>query len=102
MSSNSVIGDHYSFISFVFSIPLIPRWSASWIAGAHCFTQLNTVSLNDLSSFRQIPTFGRDTIRKFTTNMSELNKLAARDYEDLLQVSGLPPIWIAMSQSHFS
>lgn len=40
-------------------------------------------------SFRQIPTFGRDKIRKFSANASELKKLAARDYEDLLQVQPL-------------
>ena len=33
-----------------------------------------------------MPTFGKDTIRKFTKNCSELKKMAARDFEDLLQV----------------
>ena len=36
--------------------------------------------------YRDIPTFGRDTIRKFVTNVSGMSKLAARDFEDLLQV----------------
>ena len=36
--------------------------------------------------YRQVPTFGRDTIRKFNNNASGMKKLAARDYEDLLQV----------------
>ncbi|EIM83665.1 uncharacterized protein STEHIDRAFT_133509 [Stereum hirsutum FP-91666 SS1] len=35
--------------------------------------------------YRQVPTFGRDTIRKFHTNASEMKKLAARDFEHLLQ-----------------
>ncbi|KAJ6582168.1 hypothetical protein B0H19DRAFT_845485, partial [Mycena capillaripes] len=35
--------------------------------------------------FRKIPTFGRSTIRRFHTNVSELKKLAARDFEDILQ-----------------
>ncbi|KAF7973280.1 hypothetical protein HWV62_15647 [Athelia sp. TMB] len=35
--------------------------------------------------FRAMPTFGRDTIRKFKANMSEMKSLAARDFEDLLQ-----------------
>jgi hypothetical protein len=39
------------------------------------------------SRFRQVPTFGRDTIRHFSSNISELKKLAARDFEDILQVS---------------
>jgi hypothetical protein len=34
-----------------------------------------------------MPTFGRDTIRRFRNNVSEMKQLAARDYEDLLQVS---------------
>ncbi|KAF5382541.1 hypothetical protein D9615_002821 [Tricholomella constricta] len=37
--------------------------------------------------YRQTPTFGRDTIRKFANNASEMKKLAARDFEDLLQCS---------------
>ncbi|KIO04949.1 hypothetical protein M404DRAFT_142276, partial [Pisolithus tinctorius Marx 270] len=37
--------------------------------------------------YRQVPTFGRDTIRKFSNNASAMKKLAARDFEDLLQCS---------------
>lgn len=36
--------------------------------------------------FRLIPTFGRSTIRRFVNNVSEMKKLAARDFEDILQV----------------
>ncbi|KAG6905526.1 hypothetical protein DXG01_002238 [Tephrocybe rancida] len=36
--------------------------------------------------FRATPTFGRDTIRKFSANTSEMKKLAAHNYEDILQV----------------
>ncbi|KAI0672334.1 hypothetical protein C8Q78DRAFT_971002 [Trametes maxima] len=35
--------------------------------------------------FRQIPTYGRSTIRKFSTNVSDQGKLAARDYEARLK-----------------
>jgi len=35
--------------------------------------------------YRQVPPFSR-TIRRFTDNVSEMKRLAARDYEDLLQV----------------
>ncbi|KDQ62873.1 hypothetical protein JAAARDRAFT_119096, partial [Jaapia argillacea MUCL 33604] len=35
--------------------------------------------------FCQIPTFGRDTIRRFKGNVSDLKQFAAREYEDLLQ-----------------
>ncbi|KAJ3557882.1 hypothetical protein NP233_g11630 [Leucocoprinus birnbaumii] len=37
--------------------------------------------------YRQTPTFGSGTIRKFSANASEMRKLAARDFEDLLQCS---------------
>lgn len=37
--------------------------------------------------FRMIPTYGRDTIRCFSSNASGMKKLAARDFEDLLQCS---------------
>jgi hypothetical protein len=51
-----------------------------------------TVSYQGLISsvttrFRAMPTFGSSTIRRFATNASEMKKLAARDFEDLLQVS---------------
>ncbi|KAJ8508258.1 hypothetical protein ONZ45_g9450 [Pleurotus djamor] len=37
--------------------------------------------------FRCMPTFGKTTIRKFATNTSDMKKLAARDFEDILQCS---------------
>ena len=36
-----------------------------------------------------MPTFGSSTIRRFATNASEMKKLAARDFEDLLQVKSI-------------
>jgi len=36
--------------------------------------------------YRNVPSFGRSTIRKFHNNASAMKKLAARDFEDLLQV----------------
>ena len=44
------------------------------------------VVFNRLRRYRQIPTFGRDTIRRFSHNISEMRQLGARDFEDLLQV----------------
>ena len=44
------------------------------------------VCVNTQNRFRQIPTFGRFTIRRFHNNVSEMKKLAARDFEDILQV----------------
>ncbi|KAJ8088296.1 hypothetical protein PM082_022368 [Marasmius tenuissimus] len=37
--------------------------------------------------FRQVPRFGRDTIRKFSNNVSAMKQMAARDFEDILQCS---------------
>ncbi|KAF9554100.1 hypothetical protein CPC08DRAFT_672520, partial [Agrocybe pediades] len=37
------------------------------------------------SRYRQIDTFGQGTIRRFSKNASGMKKLAARDFEDLLQ-----------------
>lgn len=38
-------------------------------------------------SFRQVPTFGETTIRRFADNVSEMKRLAGHDFEDLLQVT---------------
>ncbi|RDB29364.1 hypothetical protein Hypma_014985 [Hypsizygus marmoreus] len=35
--------------------------------------------------FRAVPTFGRSTVRRFSDDVSALKKLAARNFEDLLQ-----------------
>ncbi|KAG2060721.1 hypothetical protein BDR06DRAFT_986857 [Suillus hirtellus] len=37
------------------------------------------------SRFRQVPSFGNGVIRIFTNNTSEMKRLAARDFEDILQ-----------------
>ena len=36
-----------------------------------------------------MPTFGSSTIRCFATNASEMKKLTARDFDDLLQVRSI-------------
>ena len=41
--------------------------------------------LTGAHSFRQINPFG-STIRRFTHNVADMKKLAARDFEDILQV----------------
>jgi len=45
-----------------------------------------THGLNPYYRFRDIPTFGRGTIRCFANNVSDMKKLAGRDFEDILQV----------------
>jgi hypothetical protein len=41
-----------------------------------------------------MPTFGRDTIRYFKNDVSDMKSFAARNFEDLLQVSITAIIWI--------
>ncbi|KDR76734.1 hypothetical protein GALMADRAFT_225666 [Galerina marginata CBS 339.88] len=48
--------------------------------GENCIQKLNW-------RYRRVQTFGRDTIRRFSNNASAMKKLAARDFEDLLQCS---------------
>lgn len=55
-------------------------------------TRISSLLANELSishsylRFRQVPTFGNGVIRKFANNTSEMKRLAARDFEDILQV----------------
>lgn len=67
---------------------------------------LNTLLASDnspgLRRYSKVPSFGQSdsAIRNFTDNVSEMKKLAARDYEDLLQVSSsFPEDFIAITDS---
>lgn len=42
------------------------------------------ISISD--RYRQVPPFGPATIRRFSANTSEMSNMAARNFEDLLQV----------------
>lgn len=57
----------------------------TWTKGKYCriFTWLNT---DIFIRFREIPPFGVDGIRKITSNRSELKKMTAHEYEDMLLV----------------
>ena len=48
---------------------------------------LRDAALTEYIRFREIPSFGLDGIRKITSNRSELKKMTAHDFEDMLQVS---------------
>jgi hypothetical protein len=61
---------------------LIPRFNERFLVSE----SIHNVFTRKKSRFHLVPTFGRDTIRKFSCNVSDLTKLAARDFEDLLQV----------------
>lgn len=51
--------------------------------------------------YRNVSTFGRSTIRKFTENASSIKKMAARNYEDLLQVCFLSDALCARASAEF-
>jgi hypothetical protein len=70
---------------------MLPRQMESWWIFLMKGTKTGTFSHYDdvthfSNRFRKMPPFSQ-AIRKFTNNVSELKKLAARDYEDLLQVT---------------
>jgi hypothetical protein len=48
--------------------------------------------------FRHIPTFGNGVIRKFSNNTSEMKRLAARDFEDILQVCGSCDFYVRLTK----
>ena len=57
----------------------------TWTKGKYCriFMWLNT---DILIRFQEIPPFGIDGIRKIISNWSELKKMTAHTYEDMLLV----------------
>ncbi|KAJ8088849.1 hypothetical protein PM082_014095 [Marasmius tenuissimus] len=63
-------------------------WKATFIHLLRILCSIGSDSIQKLNSrYRMVPTFGRDTIRKFSVNVSAMKQLAARDFEDLLQCS---------------
>ncbi|KAG6913290.1 hypothetical protein DXG01_008139, partial [Tephrocybe rancida] len=63
-------------------------WKHLFIHLLRMLESLEAPQMHELDHwFCLVPTFGRDTIRRFARNVSELKKMAARDYEDLLQTA---------------
>ncbi|KIJ23742.1 hypothetical protein M422DRAFT_195539 [Sphaerobolus stellatus SS14] len=63
-------------------------WKAILVHIIRILTTMRPSPLQEFDRrFRLVATFGRDTIRKFPQKVSDLKKLAARDYEDILQCS---------------
>lgn len=58
----------------------------SWTRGEPDEGPMHRTLYSPQNSYRKVPTFGRDTIRRFARNSSEMKKMAAHDFEDLLQV----------------
>lgn len=76
-----------SFACYTQALPNpIPHCQRSWTGGELPFICRSWKLIVMPHRYRSTPGFGRDTIRKFSVNASEMKRLAARDYEDLLQV----------------
>ena len=90
MSSSLEFGRQSSRTLFAFSMQLglLVVLLQSWIEGSSQFLIILVVRdmLIIVIRFRLVPTFGRSTIRRFANNASEMKKMAARNFEDLLQV----------------
>lgn len=59
----------------------------NWISGKRIHVLASMKILIMTRRYRAIPSFGRDTIRRFAENCSEMKRMAAHNFEDLLQVS---------------
>ncbi|KIM63149.1 hypothetical protein SCLCIDRAFT_24518 [Scleroderma citrinum Foug A] len=91
----SLVPTRLSALGFNFYSMLVPDFMHEFELGIWKATLMHLIRLlyevgNDAvqefnTRFRLVPTFGRDTIRKFSSNVSGLTKLAARDFEDILQ-----------------
>ncbi|KAH9848677.1 hypothetical protein C2E23DRAFT_763412 [Lenzites betulinus] len=61
-------------------------WKSIWVHLLRLLYAVGEDTIQELNMrFRQVPTFGRATIRRFSGNVSGQGKLAARDYEARLQ-----------------
>lgn len=89
MSLSLVSGKLSSCILSASFMHTIPLPLMSWTIGENTrrVLCLSSFSTDMIFSYRQMPTFGRFTIHRFTNNVSELKNLAGRDMEDILQVS---------------
>ncbi|KAJ3531673.1 hypothetical protein NM688_g7541 [Phlebia brevispora] len=61
-------------------------WKATFIHLVRILYATGDAQVQELNSrYRRVPSFGRDTIRRFVWNVSAMKAFAARDFEDLLQ-----------------
>ena len=62
-------------------------WKALFTHIVHILVSHGDGTIQEFNrQYQQVPTFGRSTIRHFSENASGMKKLAARNFEDLLQV----------------
>jgi hypothetical protein len=63
-------------------------WKATFVHLIRILVAHGETAVQELNRrYHAVPTFGRSTIRRFGENASSMKKLAARNYEDLLQVT---------------
>jgi hypothetical protein len=86
-SSSLGSGRQFLFIYCTFWTARMQALNMNWIDGKYCLC-LEVPGTYHKISFQEIPHFGVDDIRKITSNWSELKKMTAHDYEDMLQVGG--------------
>ncbi|KAJ3542953.1 hypothetical protein NMY22_g3318 [Coprinellus aureogranulatus] len=61
-------------------------WKSLFIHLLRLLETIDTSLVGTLNNrFRQLPTYGRDTIRRFSKNVSDRKQFGAREYEDILQ-----------------
>lgn len=81
-------GRHYWPILFEFCIHLAQKLFRNLTIGMSFVFDLQHRVFTIYLSFRQISSFGSSsTIRQFTHNVADMKKLAAHDFEDILQVT---------------
>ena len=76
---------HLVHILYAIGPHVVPALDLWWASLLNVFILLLIL----IKSFRQVPTFN-ETIWRFTNDASSMKKLAARDFEDLLQVVQRP------------
>jgi hypothetical protein len=73
---------HLIRMLYVFGLDKVSQLNRRWV-------NLRLLDHHDvlmIVRYRKIPRFGCLTIRRFSNDVSAMKKLAARDFEDLLQV----------------
>ncbi|KAF8835853.1 hypothetical protein BDN67DRAFT_992306 [Paxillus ammoniavirescens] len=76
--TKNAFSDRLGHLGFDFYLMLVVDLLHEFELGGDMLSELDR-------RYRQVPTFGRDTVRRFRRNVSEMKKMAARDFEDLLQ-----------------
>ncbi|THU95728.1 hypothetical protein K435DRAFT_966260 [Dendrothele bispora CBS 962.96] len=66
----------------------IGTWKAIFVHFLRILFAIDRIQVDELDNrYRQVPPFGRETIRRINDNVSELKRKTARDFEDFLQVA---------------